>query len=228
MRVLRSASVREGPDQATSRQRPRVGHAEPRVRDPAVRKDCGNRRPEATVAQLPREMAELAFFPAVPPGWLRDHGEGVAVAAEQPVTPDGSEVRAGVIVERDRRKDSRVEIDHREPPPRQLEQLELEDALPADRGEQLAHLVGQARRWADRLRVGVHSRGGRPEPQDARGRGGQQPALGEHARARQEAGALEALDDEGRHQLRYRALERLRVRSDDDALLLQASVHRLE
>ena len=115
------------------------------MRDPAVRKDCGNRRPEPPVAQLPREVAELAFFPAIPPGWLRDHREGIA--AEQPVTPDGSEIRAGVVVERDRGEDPRVEIDHRELPARQLEHLELEDALPADRCEQL-------RTWSVRPAVG--------------------------------------------------------------------------
>src|SRR5205814_9901217 len=110
---------------ASGHQRPRVGHAEPRVRDPAVRKDCGNRRPEPPVAQLPREVAELAFFPAISPLRLRDHWEGVA--AEQPVTPDGGEIRAGVVVERDRPEYPGVEIDHREPPVRQLEHLELED-----------------------------------------------------------------------------------------------------
>src|SRR5690349_24361194 len=111
------------------------------MRDAAVRKDCGYRRPEPPVAELPREVAELALFPAVPPGRLPDHGEGVP--PEQPVTPDGTEVCAGGNVERDRREHPRVEIGHRETAVRKLEHLELEDALPPDRRQQLAHPIGQ-------------------------------------------------------------------------------------
>src|SRR5215469_1891380 len=100
------------------------------MRDPAVREDhrCGG--PEPSVAELPREVAELALFPAIPSGGLRDHGE--RIAAEQPVAPDGSEIRTGVLVERDRREHPRVEVEDRVPAVGELEHLELEDPLPAD------------------------------------------------------------------------------------------------
>src|SRR5262245_21399624 len=101
------------------------------------------------MAELPGEMAELALLPAVPP--RRPRGRGSRVAAEQPVAPDRRRVRACIGIERDRREDTGVEVDHGEPV-RELEQLQLEDPLPPERGQQLENALGEAVRRSDGLR----------------------------------------------------------------------------
>ena len=192
---------------------------------PVGQEDSG-RRPKVAAAKLPDEVAELALLPAVTKAGGR--GDGIRTTAEQPFTPDRCQVRTGTVVERHRREDARVQIDHREAPGGPLEHLELEDPLPAQLAEQAADAGCETGGHPDRLRERVLACDRRPEAGDPGRRQRQQAAVGDHACAREEPRALEPLHDEGGRISAQGAQKASRVVDHGHPLLPEALARRRE
>jgi hypothetical protein len=121
---------------------------EVRVNDLPVRSELRRGGTETAAAQLHQGVPDVCVLPTVVSPDTRSI-RGNPVPPKDMIAPQRRKIRSSSDGERHLAKGTWVEVDSGEPALTEFQQLELEDAAPADQPEQLLDLLGEPPRRRD-------------------------------------------------------------------------------
>ena len=153
-----------------SAERRGIAKLEVRVRDSSLRPQGGSSCAQPTTLQLPEQMLQIALFPAVAHAGAPD--DRSPSASRERLEPDRRQIRTGVNGQRHPAERPRIEIDRRKRTPTEVEELELEDALPPEFRDERLRLLDDRLGRGHRLGKTRCSVKGRPPAPPPRGDNG--------------------------------------------------------
>jgi hypothetical protein len=167
-----------------------VGGTEEAPGHPSPRSHHAERGPKPTLPQPPPQVPRLCVFPSVAIAGPSLAGDGLET--QHPVAPSRAQGRSRPGDQLERAEQAGVEVDRREAGPI-LDQLHLEDALPAEHPDQVLHPSLQAGRRRDRLRERDRAALRRPGASVAAHSVCEQATIGRHPGKRDDVSAKTSL-----------------------------------